>query len=173
MIWPKGIDTAVSAVRIARSRGADVTLTLAGPLDDDNPRAYTAQQLKAFEAGGGVEWVGRVDDINGLWERHHVALLPSRGGEGLPKSLIEAAACQRYIITTDVPGCRAFAQETGGWSVPADDPEALAKALLDVFARDDLERKGQAARQTVMRSYTHDHNWGIVEQFYADLFRQI
>lgn len=172
MIWSKGIDTAVSAVRIARDHGADVTLTLAGPLDGDNPKAYTAEQLEAFEAGGAVEWVGRTDDINGLWARHHVAVLPSRGGEGLPKSLIEAAACGRVIVTSDVPGCRAFAQETGGWSVPADDPAALAAALVEVFGRDDLESKGQAARRTVVRSYTHDHNWEIVERFYVDLFRQ-
>jgi glycosyltransferase involved in cell wall biosynthesis len=170
MIWSKGIDTAVRAIQIARNRGADIRLTLAGPLDADNPRAFTAEQLRSFEMAGDTVWLGRVDDINELWARHHVALLPSRGGEGLPRSLIEAAACGRPIMTSDVPGCRTFAEETGGWSVPADDPEALAGALTEVYARDDLEKLGRAARETVLRSYTQDYNWDIVERFYENLF---
>lgn len=169
MIWSKGIDTAVDAVRIARSHGADITLTLAGPEDKANPKAFTARQLKGFEEVGGVKWVGRIDDINWLWTRHHLAVLPSRGGEGLPKSLIEAAACARPIITSNVPGCRDFAKQTGGWLVPAEDSEALAAALLDAYGRNDLEIKGEEARKTVIRSYTQDYNWKIIERFYREL----
>lgn len=169
MIWSKGIDTAVEAVRIARLRGADVVLTLAGQLDTGNPRSFSLAQMRRFEDGGGVTWLGRVEDINGLWASHHAAVLPSRGGEGLPKSLIEAAACGRPIVTTKVPGCSAFAEATGGWCVPPDDPNALADALLDLCACDDLARIGAKGRQVVLSSYTHDHNWEIVAGYYEEL----
>jgi len=172
MIWSKGIDTAVAAVRLARARGANVTLTLAGPLDGDNPRALSEVQLRAFEEDGGVRWVGRVHDINALWASHHLAMLPSRGGEGLPKSLIEAAACGRPIITTRVPGCRVVAEATGGWCVAPNSSVALADTLLEVCGRSDLEQMGLRARQAVLRSYTHDYNWKIVEKFYDELGRR-
>lgn len=169
MIWSKGVDTAVEAVRIARARGADVTLTLAGPLDSENPRSLSEVEMRALESGGGVRWVGRVDDISALWASHHLAVLPSRGGEGLPKSLIEAAACGRPIITTRVPGCGVFAEATGGWCVEPNAPDALAEVLLEAYAREDLAELGLKARQTVHRSYTHDYNWSIVEKFYDEL----
>ncbi len=171
MIWSKGVDTAVEAVKLARARGADVTLTLAGQLDGDNPRALNEAEMRAMEAGGAVQWLGRVNDINALWASHHLAMLPSRGGEGLPKSLIEAAACARPIVTTRVPGCGAFAEETGGWCVEPNSPAALADVLLEACARKDLELLGLKARQTVHRSYTHDYNWNIVEKFYDELGR--
>lgn len=169
MIWSKGVDLAVEAVQAVRAQGVNLTLTLAGPIDGDNPKALRGDQMRAFEAGGGVRWVGQVHDINALWASHHAAVLPSRGGEGLPKSLIEAAACGRPIITTRVPGCRAFAGATGGWCVEPDSPSALADALLDVCSRKNLDEMGRKARQTVLSSYTHDYNWNIVEKFYDEL----
>lgn len=169
MIWSKGVDVAVEAVQIARTQGADIVLTLAGPLDPDNPRAVSEQQLRDFQCCDGVRWVGRVDDINALWASHHVAVLPSRGGEGLPKSLIEAAACGRPIITSRVSGCGAFAEATGGWSVAPDNPAALAAALIEVCEREDLGDLGMKARECVLRAYTHDYNWRIIRKFYDDL----
>lgn len=171
MIWSKGVDIAVEAVQIARAQGADIAVTLAGPLDPDNPRAVSEQQLRDFQCCDGVRWVGRVDDINALWASHHAAVLPSRGGEGLPKSLIEAAACGRPIITSRVSGCEAFAEATGGWSVVPDNPTALAAALFEVCEREDLESLGMRARECVLRAYTHDYNWRIIRKFYDDLGR--
>lgn len=171
MIWSKGVDIAVEAVQVARAQGADIALTLAGPLDPDNPRAVSEQQLRDFQCCDGVRWVGRVDDINALWASHHAAVLPSRGGEGLPKSLIEAAACGRPIITSRVSGCGAFAEATGGWSVVPDNPTALAAALIEVCEREDLESLGMKARECVLHAYTHDYNWRIIRKFYDDLGR--
>lgn len=169
MIWSKGVDIAVEAVRQARARGVPVELTLAGGLDPGNPRGFSEANLRQFEQEGGVRWIGRVDDIDALWAAHHLALLPSRGGEGLPKALIEAAACGRPVLTTDVPGCRAFAQDTGGWSVPSGSPQALADALCRIAGAGDLQRRGDQARDVVLDRYTEEHNWQIVEQFYDEL----
>ena len=169
MIWSKGIDTAVEAVRIARERGVDVELTLAGGTDPGNPRAYSPADLEAFERAGGVQWLGRVENINGLWAQHHLCLLPSRGGEGLPKSLIEASSCGRPVLTTDVPGCRSFAKETGGWCVAPESPEAVADALCRIATLDDLEAHGEVARTVVLDRFTEQHNWEIVSAAYNAL----
>lgn len=169
MIWSKGIDTAVEAVQIARASGIDITLTLAGPLDSGNPRAYSEQQLRDFESLGGVRWLGRIDDINTLWASHHAAVLPSLGGEGLPKSLIEAAVCGRPIITTRVSGCGAFAEATGGWSVLPGSAANLAIALVEACEHAELANIGLKAREFVLSSCTHDHNWRVIDKFYGDL----
>lgn len=171
MIWSKGIDTAVEAVRIARQRGAAVELTLAGGVDSDNPRAFDVAQLRDFESKGGVTWLGRVENIDELWSRHHVAVLPSRGGEGVPKALIEAAACGRPIATASVPGCREFAEATGGWHVAPDCPQALAELLIELAQRDDLATIGMQARSVVLQRYTHEHNWKVTAAFYNELMR--
>ncbi|MFN3867487.1 MAG: glycosyltransferase [Hyphomicrobiaceae bacterium] len=171
MIWSKGVDTAVEAVRMARAAGTDVTLTLAGPVDQDNPRAWTAGVVRGFEATPGVRWLGRVDDINGLWANHHLAVLPSRGGEGLPKSLIEAGAAGRPVLTTNVPGCREFAAATGGWSVAADDASALATELTRIARLDDLEQRGLHARRIVLEGYTQERAWEITHEVYRLLLQ--
>ena len=95
-----------------------------------------------------MKHLGFVEDIAELWARAHIAVLPSRGGEGLPLSLLEAAACGRPLVATDVPGCRDIARaDLNALLVPLDDVAALADAI-DRLARDpQLRRKfGQAGR---------------------------
>jgi glycosyltransferase involved in cell wall biosynthesis len=95
-----------------------------------------------------VELLGHVDGIRKVWERAHIAVLPSRR-EGLPVSLLEAAAFGRPMVATDVPGCREIAHhDVNGFLVPPDDPEALAGALA-VLARDRAlrQRFGAAGRR--------------------------
>lgn len=170
MIWSKGIDIAVEAVKRARARGAEVELTLAGPLDAANPRSLGQEQMARLAAVPGVTWLGRVDDIAGLWATHHVGLLASRGGEGVPKSLIEACACGRPIVTTDVPGCRDLAVATGGIVVPADDAAALAQALEQLAqARTDLAAMGARARAAVLQGYTEEAVAEVAMAFYREL----
>lgn len=169
MIWSKGIDTAVEAVRIARQRGTAVELTLAGGVDHGNPKAFDEVQLRAFEKAGGVRWLGRIENIDELWSRHHVAVLPSRGGEGVPKALIEAAACGRPVATSSVPGCKEFAEATSGWHVTPDCPQALAELLIELAQRDDLEVLGMKARNEVLQHYTQEHNWTMTAAFYNEL----
>ncbi|MEQ1671016.1 MAG: glycosyltransferase [Hyphomicrobium sp.] len=169
MIWSKGVDVAVAAVGLARARGLDVELSLAGPLDPDNPRSLTPDDMRQFTSQPGVRWLGRIADINGFWATQHIAVLPSRGGEGIPKALIEAAACGRPVLTTDVPGCREFAAATDGWCVPPDDAQALAAALLAIAATKDLSQRGAAARSAVAANYTQDKLWELSQRFYSEL----
>src|SRR6202012_6009032 len=97
--------------------------------DPANPASIPQLEVASWGREPGITWLGEVDDIAGLWQRAHVAVLPSRR-EGLPKSLLEAAACGRPLIATEVPGCREVAiPDVTGLLVPTDDPAALATAI--------------------------------------------
>ncbi|MCA0320933.1 MAG: glycosyltransferase [Proteobacteria bacterium] len=146
MIRSKGVDLAVAALTLARTRGIDATLSIVGAPDAGNPRSYGTDELAAFAAAPGVRMLGARHDIPALLAAAHAFVLPSRGGEGLPKALLEAAAAGRPAIVTDVPGCRDFVRpgETG-WVVPAGDVEALASAIA-AAASADLAATGSAAR---------------------------
>ncbi|KZD00611.1 glycosyltransferase family 4 protein [Oceanibaculum pacificum] len=150
MLRIKGVDTLVDAVRLLRGQGLDVRLLLAGGPDPANPASFDAATLRGWAAEPGVEWLGPVEDVRTVWARAHIAVLASRGGEGVPKSLLEAAACGRAIVATDVPGCRDVVGREGeaGRLTPPDDPAAMAEALA-LLARDgDLRRRLAAgARQ--------------------------
>jgi len=125
----KGIRPLVAAHRLLRQRGYPVRLLIAGTPDPANPTSVDEAEAKAWAQEPGIAWLGHVSDIATLWRQSHIAALPSRR-EGLPKTLLEAAACGRPMVATDVPGCRevAITGETG-LLVPTDDPQALADAI--------------------------------------------
>ena len=89
MLWSKGVDLAVEAVRLARAEGAKVTLTIHGAPDPSNPKAIPEATLKEWAARPGIAWAGPTRDIEGVWKAHHLCILPSRGGEGLPRTILE------------------------------------------------------------------------------------
>jgi len=149
MLRHKGVITLIEAYRRATEAGASLRLLLAGDCDPENPGSLAAEQLREFASLYGIVWLGHVTDVREVWGQAHFAVQPSRGGEGLPKSLLEAAACGRAMIATDVPGCREIAipGETG-ILVPVDDDDALANAMLKLAEDADLRmRFGKAARQ--------------------------
>jgi glycosyltransferase involved in cell wall biosynthesis len=154
MLWSKGVDVAVEAVRLARGRGAPIELSLYGAPDPSNRRAIPEATLRDWSRDGvanGITWHGATADVAGIWAGHHAACLPSRGGEGLPRTLLEAAACGRALVTTDVPGCRGLVRDgVEGLVVPPDDAPALAAALARLSADPALVAAlGAAARARV------------------------
>ena len=171
MLWSKGIDTAVEAARLARSQGADLELSLHGAPDPSNRRAIPEATLRDWSRDG-VTWHGPTDDVAGALVRAHVACLPSRGGEGLPRALLEAAASGRAILTTDVPGCRTLVRDgIEGLVVPPDDPQALAAAMVRLSADPALvARMGAAARARIVEGgFTEAAVTRAVLALYADL----
>ncbi|MCA3582467.1 MAG: glycosyltransferase family 4 protein [Methylocystis sp.] len=158
MLWSKGADTAVAAVLQARNAGADVTLSLYGAPDPGNPKAIPEATLRTWDAMPGIRWHGRIDqdEVPAIWAEHHAAVLPSRGGEGLPRTLLEAAGCGRAILTTDVPGCRDLVRGgVEGLLVPPDDPEALTRAILAMAAEPHwIDHMGAAARARILIGFT-------------------
>ncbi len=171
MLWSKGIDTAVAAVRSARAAGAPVTLTLVGAPDPSNRRTIPEATLRGYE-GDGIAWAGPTADVTGTLAAHHVACLPSRGGEGLPRSLLEAAACGRTLLTTDVPGCRRLVRDgIEGLVVPPDDPSALAAALVRLAGDPALvARLAAGARDRILTGgFTEAAVAGTVAALYAEM----
>lgn len=169
MLWSKGIDVAVDAVRIARAQGAAVELSLYGAPDPSNPKAIPEETLKAWSAEPGIAWHGATRDVSTVWRDHHVACLPSRGGEGLPRTLLEAAACGRAILTTDVPGCRTLVRDqVEGRLVAPGDAAGLAETLVAIAADPSLAaRMGEAARARVLDGFTERDVMEAVKRLYA------
>ena len=105
LLRDKGVQEFVQAARLLRERGVPVTMQLVGGVDAGNPTSATPEEVQAWEREGCVRALGERSDVAGLYAASHIAVLPSYR-EGLPKSLLEAAACGRAVVTTDVPGCR-------------------------------------------------------------------
>lgn len=175
MIRSKGIAVAVEALGRARARGAEVTLSLVGGTDPGNPRSFTEADLRAFARQPGVSWLGRTADVRAVWRDHHVACVPSLGGEGLPRALLEAAAAGRPVVTTDTPGCATFVRAMReGLVVPPGDADALAQALVTLAADRALVRRlGDGARRRVLEGFTLRSVSEAVLAFYDRLGRRI
>jgi glycosyltransferase involved in cell wall biosynthesis len=153
MLRSKGVLDAISAVRRLRADGVAVELLLAGPTDPDNPDSLDAAALRALAAEPGVTWLGHVADVRGVWARAQVAVFPSTYGEGVPKALLEAAACGRPIVAADMPGSREVVRHgQTGLLVPPGDIIALADAITalagDPAARAAMGAAGRALTET-------------------------
>lgn len=169
MLWSKGIDLAVEAVQAARAQGAAIELSLYGAPDPSNPKAIPEATLRTWSAEPGITWHGATRNIAAVWRDHHVACLPSRGGEGLPRTLLEAAACGRAIVTSDVPGCRTLVRDNiEGRIVPPDDAASLTEVLVLLAGRPDLvARMGDAARARVLDGFTERDVMDAVKRLYS------
>jgi mannose/cellobiose epimerase-like protein (N-acyl-D-glucosamine 2-epimerase family)/glycosyltransferase involved in cell wall biosynthesis len=155
LVETKGIRVLVEAHARLCARGRDVKLIIAGIPDPANPNSIPAQEIEAWSRQRNVSYLGFVEDIAALWASVHIAALPSHR-EGLPLSLLQAAACGRPLIATDVPGCRDIARpDLNALLVPLDDVEALAQAI-DRLALDPALRRsfGAASRDLVEREFS-------------------
>jgi glycosyltransferase involved in cell wall biosynthesis len=151
LLADKGIRALVAAHQILRNRGCSYNLLIAGNPDPVNPASIALSEVGQWGQTAGFSWLGHVDDIASFWRSCHVAVLPSHR-EGLPVSLLEAAACGRPLVATDAPGCREIVRDgETGLTVPIENPTALAEALLRLAQSPELRaRYGAAARQLVV-----------------------
>jgi glycosyltransferase involved in cell wall biosynthesis len=155
MLWDKGVRELVEAARSLKAEGRDIEFVLAGGGDPGNPASIPEDELRGWQAEGLVTWLGHVDEgMPGLLHSADVVVLPSYR-EGLPKTLIEAAACGKPLITTDVPGCREVVQDqVDGLLIPVRDAPALARGIARL--QDDpilAMRLGQAARSKALERF--------------------
>ena len=155
MLADKGVLALIEAFSRLGKQGSPLQLLLAGDCDRENPGSLAPEQLREFAHLYGIHWLGHVGDIKQVWSRAHFAVLASRR-EGLPKSLLEAAACGRGMVATDAPGCREIAIEgETALSVPIDDPTALAEAMAKLAGDAAMRaRFGANARALVERKFS-------------------
>lgn len=168
LLTDKGIRALVEAHRIMRRSGRDIRLVIAGEPDPANPASVTVDEVRGWTREPGITCLGQIKDIQALWQRAHIAALPSHR-EGLPKSLLEAAACGRPIVATDAPGCREIAVEgVTGFRVPVEDAASLAAAITRLADDPALRAQfGAAARRLTEERFSAS----IIGTRIAELYR--
>ncbi len=156
LLREKGVLEFIEAAARIRATGATAfRFVLVGDVDPDSPGSLDRRTVAAKCEQAGVEWLGQRDDMAEVMAQATVVVLPSYYGEGMPKVLLEAAACGRPVITTDHPGCRdAIEPGVSGMLVPPRDPEALAAELSALLAdRLRCEAMGRAGRNRAERLF--------------------
>lgn len=172
LLRDKGVFEFVEAAKLLQDRGVAVEMRLIGSPDPGNPTSVTLKDLNKWKSKRYIEVLGYRTDIATQYAEAHIVCLPSYR-EGLPKSLVEAAACGRAVVTTDVPGCRdAIKPGVTGLTVPLKDTVALADAIQalveDPEMRADMGRAGRALAEEAFAIEK------IVDQhidIYSDLIR--
>lgn len=171
LLKDKGVIEFVEASRILKSRNVDARFWLVGGADPGNRNTVTQQQLDEWQKAGPVECLGYRTDIANLFAQSNIVTLPSYYGEGLPKVLIEAAACGRAVITTDHPGCRdAIEPNQTGILVPIKNAEALADAIQYLIENPENRAKmGKAGRKLAENVFDVNN---VVEQ-HLDIYQEL
>jgi glycosyltransferase involved in cell wall biosynthesis len=154
LLWDKGLSEYVQAARQLIACSYAVRFLLAGDPDEGNPASVSESDVRQWAEEGVLEWLGHVDDMPDLYRSVDIVVLPSYR-EGLPKGLIEAAACGLPLVTTDVPGCReVVTDDVDGLLIPAKDSAALAAAIVRLSEDPALRKRlGEAARQKVLAEF--------------------
>jgi glycosyltransferase involved in cell wall biosynthesis len=170
LLYDKGVQVVVRAQEVLRERGTAIRVLLAGAPDPSNPASIPEETLNRWREKDGVTLLGHVGDVRTVWAQSHIAVLPSRR-EGLPMSLLEAAACGRAMIATDVPGCREIVRaDVDGLLVPADDPKALADAIARLMRDPALRARYAAnARQIAIDEFSSKRVASAIVALYARL----
>lgn len=170
LIREKGILEYVEAARLVKRSHPQATFRLVGPLDS-NPTAVSENELAAWRREGVVEYLGKLDDVRPAIAASSVYVLPSFYREGTPRSVLEAMAMGRPVITTDAPGCRETVIEgENGFLVPPRDPAALAEAMSRFLEQPELaSRMGAASRQIAEARYdVHKVNAAMLQAMGLD-----
>jgi len=159
MLWNKGIEEFVGAARILRTKGVAARFVIVGDTDPGSPSAIPRQQLVDWQGSRAVvEWWGHQQDMPEVLRQASLVCLPSHGGEGVPKVLIEAAASGRAIVATDVPGCREIVrQDVNGILVPPRNSLALA-AVIEELLKDPVRRlqMGKHGREIAAKEFSEE-----------------
>ncbi|MCS4174783.1 glycosyltransferase family 4 protein [Salinibacter ruber] len=174
LLWAKGVGEFVEAAQILQRRGVDVHFWLAGEPDTDSAGFVPEDQLREWEEEGLIEWLGYQTDMPTLFNQADIATLPTKYNEGMPRFLVEAAACGLPIVTTDQEACRIVVNdEENGIIIPTGDSEALADALERLVTDRDYRRTlGQKARTDAVRDFDEETGTEEWHQLYDRLLTE-
>ena len=169
MLWPKGIKELLAAAKILKLKYQDkISFILYGEPDPYNPDSVPKSFLADLNKHNIVSWQGYGNNMQVVYHAAHIVVLPSFYGEGLPKTLLEAASCGRPIVTTNIPGCNDIVQhEVNGLLVEPQNTSELINALDKLISDKDLRIKlGQNGRQRVLDHFSE----AIVQQQTLELY---
>lgn len=138
LIRDKGVAEYVEAARLVKARHPNCRCLLVGPLDP-NPSAFSPSEVEEWVKRRDIEYLGAVPDVRPYIEACHVFVLPSYYREGTPRTILEALATGRPVITTNMPGCRQTVVDgLNGHLIPPRDANALAAAIESYFVEPGL-----------------------------------
>jgi glycosyltransferase involved in cell wall biosynthesis len=171
LLWDKGLAEFVEASRILRREGHAVEFLVAGRPDPGNPASVPQEVIDGWHREGVIRSLGHVEAMADLLREVDIVALPSSYGEGVPKSLIEAASAGLPIIATDIPGCREIVQhEVNGLLIPKRDAPALARAILRMKeSPEERKRMGAAGREKVLAEFDER----LVVERTLDVYREL
>jgi glycosyltransferase involved in cell wall biosynthesis len=174
LLWDKGIGEFVEAARILRNPDLGARLALVGEPPPHNRGSVPRETIEGWVREGLVEWWGHQTNMPGVYARSHIVCLPSYYGEGVPRALIEAAACGRPIVTADTPGCREVVRDgVNGLLVPPRAAAPLAEALRELLldpAR--CAAMGGRGRELAVAEFSVEHVVEATLKVYACLEAQ-
>jgi glycosyltransferase involved in cell wall biosynthesis len=155
LLRTKGVAEFAEAARLVRQTNPGVVFVLLGGLDFGNPAAVAESELRSWTKEGWIQWIEHRDDVRPLLRRADVVVLPSYYREGVPRSLLEAAAMGKPIITTDNTGCREVVEPgVNGLMVPTRDARALADAIVTLLGDEPARaRMGEAGRRRMVERF--------------------
>ena len=158
MIVEKGIYEFVGAARLLHLEFPNVRFVLVGKIDSGNPSSIDYFEIMAWEKEGILEWWGHQSDMVTVLNKGTMVVLPTFYGEGLPKVLLEAAACSKPIISTNVPGCKEIVRhEVNGLLIPPKDEVALAESIRRLLDNPEFAKQlGENGREIVKNEFSEE-----------------
>jgi glycosyltransferase involved in cell wall biosynthesis len=171
LLWDKGIAEFVEAARILRAAGLDARCALLGEPPPHNRGSVPRETIEEWVRDGAIEWWGHQTDMPDVYAQSRIVCLPSYYGEGVPRALIEAAACGRPIVTADTPGCREVVHHgVSGLLVPPRAAAPLAAALRELLLdREKCEAMGRRGRELAVAEFSVEHVVEATLEVYAGL----
>ena len=173
LIKDKGIETLFEAFKKVKNK--NIYLLIAGNIDTSNPSAITEKYINSeLKKNKNISWLGEVKNIKKLWEKSHIAILLSKR-EGLPKSLLEAAASGRAIIATDVAGCREIAiNNYNAITVKLDNVDELAAAIRYLATNHGIRKQfGIESRKLVEKDMSDEIIINKTISIYESLYKSL
>lgn len=170
MLWDKGVGEYVEAARQLRKQYPDAVFQLLGACSVPNPSQVTRKQMAEWEREGVIEYLGTTTDVRPYLLQADCVVLPSYR-EGMPRTLLEAAAMGKPLITTDAPGCRDVVVDgKTGWLCPVKDAAALAKCMMQLLTMPAADRQamGMAGRRFIEQNFDEQK---VVAHYLATLER--
>ena len=169
MVASSGIDVLMRAFDRVWARGVHLQLELVGEHPSGEANVIPPDEIAQWRLHPGVRRTVPVTDVREIWRRAEICVLPALGRQGLPRSLLEAAACGRALIVTDGGG--GFVRDgVEGLLVPRGDAAALAEGLEHLARDADLRaRLGEAARLRVLQGFTEAHVKQALQSAYLAL----
>jgi glycosyltransferase involved in cell wall biosynthesis len=171
MLWDKGVGEYIEAAKLLLQKRNDVAFELLGFLDVQNPKAISARDMERFTETEGIKYLGVSDKVEDFILEADCIVLPSYR-EGVPRSLLEAAAMAKPIITSNIPGCRDVVEDgLNGFLCEPRNHRDLFEKMKKMLELGEDERRilGNNGREKMKREFDHNIVIAQYEKAIAEL----